>query len=101
MKYSKEEKRMWLEDWKRSGKSAWAYAKENGLNPQTFEKWTKEEAEEKQSFVEVATTNQISTQVRMQIPEILIEKGEAKIHIPLVMGCGELRAVMEGLGAAL
>ncbi|MCL1836422.1 MAG: hypothetical protein FWG46_02610 [Treponema sp.] len=33
MRYSKEEKAMWLEDWWQSGKSAWVYAKENGLNP--------------------------------------------------------------------
>ena len=101
MRYNEEEKTIRLEDWKQSGKRAWAYAKENGFNTQTFVKWTREEAEEKQSFVEVASTNRISTQVRIQIPEILIEKGEIKIHIPLVIGCGELRAVMEGLGAAL
>ena len=40
-KYSKEEKTMWLEDWKQSGKGAWLYAKENGLVPQTFVNWTK------------------------------------------------------------
>ena len=34
MKYSEEEKAMWLEDWRQSGKSVWAYAKANGLNPQ-------------------------------------------------------------------
>jgi hypothetical protein len=26
MQFSKEEKAMWLEDWRQSGKSAWAYA---------------------------------------------------------------------------
>ena len=41
MQYSEEEKEMWLEDWRQSGKPAWAYAKANGLNPQTFAKWTK------------------------------------------------------------
>jgi hypothetical protein len=30
-------------------------------------------------------------------PEILIEKGDVNIHIPLMAGRGELRAVMEGL----
>jgi hypothetical protein len=33
MNYSGEEKAMWLEDWRGSGKSAWSYAKANGLNP--------------------------------------------------------------------
>ena len=44
MHYSKEEKTMWLKDWRQSGKSAWAYAKENNLNPQTFVNWTKAES---------------------------------------------------------
>ena len=44
MNYSKEEKAMWLEDWKGSGKKAWTYAKENGLIPQTFCSWAKREA---------------------------------------------------------
>ena len=98
MHYSKEEKEMWLDDWRQSGKSAWAYAKENGLNSQTFVKWKKTETEAKSCLVEVPAL------MMPPLPfahEILIEKGEIKIHIPLGMGCNELRAVMEGLGAAL
>ena len=38
-KYSKEEKAMWLEEWRQSGKSMWANAKENSPNPQTFSNW--------------------------------------------------------------
>jgi len=34
-------------------------------------------------------------------PEILIEKGEVKIHIPLVSGSRELRAVIKWLGHAI
>jgi len=98
MHFSKEERAMWLEDWRRSGKSAWVYARENGLIPQTFSRWTKLEPEGKQGFVEVPVR---VMRPSAQIPEILIEKGDVKIHIPLVMGCGELRSVMEGLGAAL
>ena len=98
MQFSKEEKAMWLEDWKRSGKKAWAYAKENGLVPQTFVSWTKREAEAKPCFVEVPTQ---VVRPALQRHEILIEKGDVKIHIPLITGCGELRAIMEGLGAAL
>jgi hypothetical protein len=45
MKFSEEEKAMWLEDWRRSEKSAWAYAMENGLVPQTFVKWAKAETD--------------------------------------------------------
>jgi hypothetical protein len=79
MRYSEEEKAMWLEDWKRSGKSAWAYAKEAGLNPQVFDKWTKSGTEEKTCFVEVQAQVPV---LSANMPEILIEKGEVKIHIP-------------------
>jgi transposase-like protein len=100
MRYSEEEKEMWVEDWRQSGKSALAYAKGNGLNAQTFVRWTKAGSEERLSFVEVRQ------HLPMPIPspevcEILIEKGEVKIHLPLSMGRSELRAVMEGLGGVL
>jgi transposase-like protein len=98
MKFSEEEKAMWLEDWRRSGKTAWAYSKENGINPQTFVRWTRAETETQTRFVEVPA--QITRQVS-NTAEILIEKGEVKIHIPLMTGRGELRAIMEGLGASL
>ena len=97
-KYSKEEKGMWLEDWRKSGKSVWAYAKENSLNPQTFSNWTKEGHETKTRFVEVPST---ALQTADQKHEIIIEKGDVKIRIPVIIGCRELRAVMEGLGAVL
>jgi hypothetical protein len=84
------------EDWRKCGKSAWAYAKANGLNPQTFVKWTKTEA--KPCFVEVPVPAMPGAQHE---PEILIEKGEVKIHIPLISGSRELRAVIEWLGHAI
>ena len=34
-------------------------------------------------------------------PEILVEKGDVKIHIPMALGNSGLRAVIESLGAAL
>jgi len=98
MKYSEEEKATWLEDWRRSGKSAWAYAKTNGLCPQTFVNWSKTSAEEKPCFVEVPAP---AMPGRQGEPEILIEKGEVKIHIPLISGSRELRSVIEWLGRAI
>ena len=95
MKCSEEEKAMWLEDWRQCGKSAWAYAKANGLNPQTFVKWTKAEA--KPCFVEVPVPAMPNAQCE---PEILIEKGEVKIHIPLAIGIGELRMIINVLAGA-
>jgi hypothetical protein len=98
MKISDEEKTMWLEDWRQSGKSAWVYAKANGLNPQTFVKWTKPATEAEPCFIEVPVPVKPSTQCE---PEILIEKGDVKIHIPLISGNRELRAVMEWLGCTI
>jgi hypothetical protein len=98
MKYSREERWMWLEDWRVSGKSAWSYAKANGLNPQTFVKWTKSGEESTPCFVEVTAPALLPTPYAQ---EILIEKGDVKIHIPLSLRRNELRAVMEGLGGAL
>ena len=105
MHFSEEEKELWLEDWQQSGKSAWAYARQNSLNPQTFVKWTKKEqeaksplAEEKMAFVEVPVPVIPSPSPTQ---EIFIEKGDVKIHIPLILGRSELRVVMEGLGCVL
>ena len=102
MKTSSEEKAMWLEDWRQSGKSAWAYAKENRLNPQTFVKWAKAATATKPRFVEIPMPV-IAPAMNAQehVPEILIEKGDVKIHIPMTVGNSGLRAVIESLRAAL
>ena len=83
-------------NWRRSGKKAWSYAKENGLIPQTFVSWTKRE--NKAGFVEIPITVIPPARVTQ---EILIEKGNLKIHIPLIINHLELREVMEGLGGVL
>ena len=95
MRFSEKEKAMRLEDWRRSGKSAWAYAKENGLCPQTFGRWTKTKSKSTHGFVELPK-ELILPQKNYQV--ILIEKGEMKIHIPLTLGCGELRTIFSALG---
>ena len=99
MRLTKEEKAVWLENWKQSGKKAWTFAKENGLVPQTFVKWTKAEKETKSCFVEVSA--QVIEPLSQAPQIILIEKGELKIHIPLTVGRDALRAVIEGLGVVL
>ena len=70
---------------------------------QTFLGWARPKVEENHCFVEIPATP-VSLQVdkeAIRTPEILIEKGDVKIHIPLAISQIELRAVMEGLGAAL
>jgi transposase-like protein len=98
MRYNKEEKAKWLEDWRRSGKTAWAYAKENGLVPQTFTNWTKSRGKTKQALVEIPA--QTLQSIRHH-KEITIEKGEVKIHIPLTVGDGGLETIIVKLAAAL
>ena len=97
MHYSKEEKSKHLANWRQSNKSAWAYAKEKGINPQTFINWTKREKQIGNCFVEVP----VRIKQQSCMPEILIEKGDLKIYVPLSIGSGGLRTVMEGLGVAL
>jgi len=96
MHFSKEEKARILERWRQSGKSISAYVKENGLIRWTFTKWLKAEREEKPCFVEVPAQ---VLQPPLQMAEIVIEKGDIKIHVPLGIGREGLRSVMEGLGA--
>ena len=98
MKFNEEEKAMWLENWKQSGKSISSYVRENGLVRWTFTKWLKAEREAKPCFVEVTAGDM---RPASQALEILIEKGEVKIHIPLAIGSSGLRSVMEGLRGAL
>ena len=96
MRMSKEEKAKHLENWKQSEKSAWAYAKEKGITPQTFCGWVKGEAKKASVFVE------IPMQLKPVSPQqILIEKGDIKIHIPLSVWIEYPSAVIEGLKAVL
>ena len=97
MKYSREEKAKLLEGWRESGKSISAYAKEKGLVRWTFTKWLKAERDEKSGFVEVPAA---VVKAVPQAAEILIEKGEVKIHLPLAIGGAELRAIITALAGA-
>ena len=98
MKFNKEEKALWIEDWKKSDKSAWSYAKENGLIPQTFCGWVKQEAKRASGFVEIPA----SKKPKLETPqEILIEKGEIRIRIPLAIWPECSASVLEGLKVLL
>ena len=97
MKYSKEEKAMWLEDWERSGKGAWVYAKENGLIPQTFFGWTRKRRKTTNDFVEIKAKSTIILPAAM----MLIEKGDIKIQIPLGANNSEVEAVIRSLRRAI
>ena len=96
MKISTEEKAMWLEDWKRSGKKAWSYAKENGIIPQTFCSWVKKAAEQQPAgFVEMQ--KQLMPAM-VQPQEMVIETINFKIRIPLTVCAAELQTICSVLG---
>jgi transposase-like protein len=99
-RYSEEEKAMWIEDWKASGMSATMYARENELNPQSLRNWASGQIEKagQQNFVEIIPTIQRNIN---SIPEILIEKGDVRIHIPIVISQSDLRTVIQSLGCEL
>jgi len=98
MKFSKEERAMWLEDWRKSGKGAWAYAKESGIIPQTFCGWVKREVKNTSGFVEISNGKKPRQEA---LQEILIEKGEIKIHIPLSVWVDGAKVILEGLKGSL
>ena len=98
MNYSTEEKAKLLEGWRRSGKSISAYAREQGLVQWTFTKWIKAERDSKSGFVEAPAA---ALKPIAHVPQMLIEKGDARIHIPLEADGAALRAVMEWLGGAV
>ena len=92
MSYTQEEKTMWLEDWSRSGKKAWSYAKENGLIPQTFCSWVKRaEGKKPSGFVEIP--KKVTSPV-VQSQEMVIETGGLKIRIPLTTHMDELQTIL-------
>ena len=97
MNFSKEERAMWLEDWRRSGKSARAYAQKNGINPNTFSGWIKSEAKRTSGFVEIPEHKKPKLELSK---EILVEKGDIKIRIPLSVWIEYPGAILEGLKAA-
>ena len=98
MKFSKEEKEMWLKDWKKSGKSVWGYAKENGISPHTFRDWVKSKAKKASGFVEIPARKILKRELSQ---EIMVEKGDLKIHIPLSVWIEYPGTIMEGLKVAL
>jgi transposase-like protein len=92
-RYSTEERAAWLEQWKAGGKGAWEFAEENGIKGQTFSKWVKKQGGGGKHFVEIRPE-----WIACCTGEIVVEKGDIKIHLPLGMSGKEIRAVMEGTG---
>ncbi|MDR1398663.1 MAG: hypothetical protein LBJ41_01895 [Treponema sp.] len=78
--YTNEERQNHVAVWKTSGLARSAYAKEKGIHPATFCKWAKESEQKGQGFVELSMG--ASDQGN---PEIIIDKGDVRIHLPSEM----------------
>jgi len=98
MKFSTEEKTQLLDEWGKSGKSAWAYAKEKGFCPQTFNRWVRPKKGSSRRFVELPAKKVSSI---MESKVIIIEKGETKIHVPLHLGHEELHTLFRAIGTVV
>jgi transposase-like protein len=107
-KYSVEEKAKFIAEWEKSGKSRRAFSLERGLKEQTFGKWVREEPEEGLQFVEVGRRRKKSAE---QVPakavsgprltavhEMVVEKGDIKIRLPLGVSETGLARVIRALG---
>jgi transposase-like protein len=98
MRFTDEEKAMWLEDWKGSGQSAASYAKANGLNYQTFINWTRSAKQNGNGLVEI--TEKFSGGAAVG-DEITIEAGVFLLHIPAGISGAALCGILKALRAAL
>jgi transposase-like protein len=86
MKYSAEEKAMWVEDWKESGLSSYAYAKKNGLNYQTFRNWVKGGKDEELVEIKPAPEDCKASAACPEMPqscEAVIETLGIRIRLPV------------------
>ena len=91
--YTSAERQEHLEKWKNGSLSKAAYAKAAGIYPTTFYTWTRaKKSKAKQGFVEIKkrliqTTNH----------DLVIEKGNITIRVPMSAGEKELQIVFAAL----
>ena len=91
--YTERERQEHIENWKKSNLAKTAYAKSAGIFPTTFYNWVKEKTrKKKQGFVEIN-----KRLVARSGQDIVIEKGDITVRIPLPTGANELQTVFSAL----
>jgi len=90
--YTEQEKQKHLEDWKCGTLSKAAYAKSVGIQPTTFYAWSRGTDNGIKDFVEVKQKILAATQ-----PEIVIEKGNAIIRVPMTADKNDLQTFFDVL----
>jgi len=93
-RYTKKEQQKHLENWEKGGLSKNAYAIASGISPRTFIGWTWQKGKTaNNTFVEVDKAVIVSgTQ------DIVIEKADITIRLPLLTGLKEMQTVFMALG---
>jgi transposase-like protein len=97
-RYNDKDKAWLVQEWKQSGKSKWAFAKELGLPYQTFSRWTRS-PECGQGFVEV------SGKLEEEAVEpgertgcaLVVEYGSFRVHLPAGVTQKDLAVVVQAL----
>ena len=91
--YTEAERREHVENWKNGAMSKSGYAKSAGIFPTTFYHWTKEKPEGKnQGFIEI--NKRVISKAE---GDIVIEKGNLTIRVPLSTGSKEIKTIVAAL----
>jgi transposase-like protein len=86
-----DEKKALITEWRGTGKTAAEYCRIKGIKPTTFYGWIKNEKKNKlQKFVEISKTLE-----PVKKDEIILEKGDVKIHIPVSLIESELKQILK------
>ena len=92
-RYTREERRQHIENWKAGPSSKTAYAKSAGIPPTTFCAWTHGRSSGNPGFVEIGKEKMAG-----HTQDITIERGGMVIRVPLSAGTEELQKVFAALG---
>ncbi|MDR3146960.1 MAG: transposase [Treponema sp.] len=97
-RYNEEDKAWLVQEWEKSGKSKWAFARELGLCYQTFSTWTRK-PEGGQDFVEVSgkLEGEAAEQGKRTGCALVVEYGSCRIHLPVGVTAKDLAMVVQAL----
>jgi hypothetical protein len=97
-RYSEADKAWLVGEWERSGKSKWVFAKEWGLNYQTFSAWTRVPAPAL-DFVDVS--GKLGCGGTAEEPRsgagMVVESGSIRVHLPAGLTQTDLALVVQAL----
>jgi hypothetical protein len=95
-RYSEADKAWLVGEWERSGKSKRVFAKEWGLNYQTFGIWTRVPAPAL-DFVEVSGKLEERGQGEPTLCALVVEHGSLRVHLPAGFTPKDLAVVVKAL----